>query len=161
MLNKSYGLVFLKYAMPYLSAEDFSSILATAWVMCEAPHNDSVVNKGDLILMFKSANPAVLMDEDEYEEFKTLDDKVTVYRGVTSYNSKNIKALSWTLDQEVAKWFAHRFDEDGVIYEAQIDKKYIYALFKDRGESEVIVDPKYLTNIIECEDMNYNPILSQ
>ena len=51
-----------------------------------------------------------------------LDDTLTVYRGVTLYNAHNIKALSWTLNKETAEWFAHRFNEDGTVYEAQIDK---------------------------------------
>ena len=103
--------------------------------------------------MFKKADPAVLMDEEEYELFKELDDTVTVYRGVTSYNAKNIKALSWTLDRDTAEYFAHRFGEDGTVYEAQIDKKHIYALFTGRNESEVIVDPKHLTDITEVMEM--------
>ena len=28
---------------------------------------------------------------------------MTVYRGVTPYNAKNIRALSWTLDRETAE----------------------------------------------------------
>ena len=31
-----------------------------------------------------------------------LDDTVTVYRGVTTINSDNLLALSWTLDYETA-----------------------------------------------------------
>ncbi len=66
---------------------------------------------------------------------------------MTSYNEKNIRALSWTPDYEKANWFAHRFDEEGTVYEARIDKRNILALFNGRKESEVVVDPKYLTDI--------------
>lgn len=62
--------------------------------------------------------------------------------------------MSWTLDPKTAVWFAHRFGEEGTVYEAQIDRKYVYALFKGRNESEVIVDPRYLMNITEKQDMN-------
>lgn len=69
-----------------------------------------------------------------------------------SYNAKNIKALSWTLDRETAEWFAHRFGEEGTVYEAQIPKKYILAFFNGRNESEVVVDPKHLEQIMESPE---------
>lgn len=150
MITKPYCLAFLKYVEPYLSREDFSEILAAAWVRTEAPNADPNLTKNKLLAMFKKADPSILMDEDEYEQFKALHETVTVYRGVTSHNAKNIKALSWTLDFETAEWFAHRFNEDGTVYEARIDKEYIYALFNGRKESEVIVDPKFLREITEA-----------
>lgn len=153
MVTKPYALTFLKFASHHLSREDLSQILASAWVRTEAPNQDVNVSKGELLYMFKSADPHFLMDESEYEAFLQLDDTVTVYRGVTRHNAKNVKALSWTLNQETAEWFAHRFDEDGTVYEAQIEKQHIYALFNGRNESEVILDPKYLTDISEVQDM--------
>jgi hypothetical protein len=62
-----------------------------------------------------------------------------------------VKALSWTLDREVAQWFASRYGSQGTVYEAKIDKKHIHALFLGRNESEVIVDPKYLTDITRVQ----------
>lgn len=153
MVNKPYGLIFLKYVSPHLSQKDFSEILASAWIMCEAPHNDPDVGLGKLVAMFQAADPRVLMDEDEYREFQGLGDTLTVYRGVTAYNAENVKALSWTPSRQTAEWFAHRFGEDGTVYEATIAKEHIYALFNGRNESEVIVNPKYLTDITEAQDM--------
>ena len=46
-----------------------------------------------------------------------------------SYNAENVYALSWSLDYDKANWFAHRFDEDGTVYRARIDKKNILAFF--------------------------------
>lgn len=83
--------------------------------------------------MFKQADPASLMEQDEYIQFKTLDDTVTVYRGVTPHNAKSAKAMSWSLNQETAKWFAHRFGEQGTVYEAQSNKNYIYDNFLNHG----------------------------
>lgn len=154
MTTKPYGLTFLKFANPYLSKEDFSSILNDAWIKSENPNQDVNLSKSKLLAMFKSADPIILMDENDYRIFQTLDDSVTVYRGVTSYNADNVKALSWTLNQETAEWFAHRFGEEGTVYEAHIPKKHIYAFFNSRGESEVIVDPKYLTDITEAQEMD-------
>lgn len=155
MVNKPYTLTFLKFASPHLSKADFSELLADAWISSENPNNDPNLSKSKLISMFKNADPAVLMDESEYKELQTLDDPVTVYRGVTSHNAKNIRALSWTLDRGVAEWFAHRFNEDGTVYEAQINKEHILALFNGRNESEVIVDPKHLTDIEQAEEPDF------
>lgn len=152
MTNKPYSLTFLKYASPYLSKADFSKILADAWIRSENPNDDTNVSKSKLILMFKKADPHDLMLESELQQYEELDEVVTVYRGVTSHNAKNIKALSWTLDREKAEWFANRFNEDGTVYEAEIEKTHIFALFNGRNESEVVVDPKFLMDIRISEE---------
>ena len=41
--------------------------------------------------MFRSIDPQKLMDTDEYAVFCELDEVVTVYRGVTSYNEMCIR----------------------------------------------------------------------
>lgn len=152
-LTKSYRFAFLKYAMRYMSRQDFSEYLADAWVLCEAPNSDLNFTQRQMVGLFKRADPRILMSEDDYERLQELDDIVTVYRGVTEYNADRVKALSWTLDQETAEWFAHRFNEDGTVYEAQISREHILAFFDVRNESEVIVDPKYLMNIVEAQEM--------
>lgn len=148
MITKSYSLGFLKYIMDSLSVADMSEILSDMWVRTEAPNADPNMRKSDLLRAFRNSDPQYLMNEDEYEIFIALKDEVNVYRGVTSHNADNIKALSWTLNPKTAEWFAHRFDEDGTVYEARINRKHIYAYFNRRGEDEVIVDPKYLEDIV-------------
>lgn len=51
--------------------------------------------------LFQKAVPWMLMDKNEYAKFTNLDDIITVYRGVTSYNAKNVKVLSWTMDVNI------------------------------------------------------------
>lgn len=160
LVNKPYTLAFLKYSQPYLSEQDFGQILSSAWILNESPNNDANMTKRELLSAFRSVAPEYLMDEDELRQYQELEDNVTVYRGVTSHNAKNIKALSWTLDRETAEWFAHRFSEDGTVYEAQIDKKHIYALFTGRNEAEVIVNPNYLTDIKESPILEQGPTLT-
>ncbi len=154
MVTKSYKLGFLKHAVPYLSEQDTALFLSWAWVITEAPNSDPNLSKRELLSLFRSVDPQELMDEEEYELFCGLDDVVTVYRGVTSYNAKNIKALSWTLNRDTAEWFAHRFDEHGTVYEAQIPKEHICAVFLGRNEAEVIVDPKHLQDITLIQEQS-------
>lgn len=101
--------------------------------------------------LFKSANPDMLMTEEKLEVFNSLDDEITIYRGVTSYNADNEKALSWTLDYDKAERFAKRFGEAGIVYEAQIEEAHILAYFNRKNESEIIVDPEYLLAIEETQ----------
>ena len=153
MITKSYMLGFLKYAKPFLSSEDFTKMLADAWVRSESPNADPNLSKSKLVSLFKAADPEILMDAEERARLQSLDDPVTIYRGVTSYNARNVKALSWTLDENVARWFASRFGEQGRVYQAQIAKDDILAIFTGRNESEVIVDPKQLREIQLAQDL--------
>jgi len=152
MVDKSYALGFLKYAEPYLSEKDFGQILSSAWIANEAPNSDPNISKHRFVRMFRATSPEYLMDAEELSQLQEMDDTVTIYRGVTSHNQTSIKALSWTLDRDKAEWFAHRFGEEGTVYEAQIDKENILALFNGRNEAEVIVDPRHLKNIIESPE---------
>lgn len=147
MLNKTYGLTFLKFAKPYLSRADLSELLADAWTRAENPNMDVNVTKAELVSMFMEADREVMMTREERIRLSELADKLTIYRGVTTFNAKNVKALSWTIDRRKAEWFAHRFGESGKVYKAEIDKAKVLAFFMDRGESEIIVNPKDLNNI--------------
>lgn len=153
LITKPYMLGFLKFAKPYLSDEDFTQMLADAWIRSESPNDDPNLSKSKLLALFKAADPNILMDEEERDILHNLENPVTVYRGVTSYNAKNVKALSWTLDKKVAQWFAHRYGEQGTVYQAQVRKEDIYAIFTGRNESEVIVDPKQLVNLKPVQDL--------
>lgn len=159
MITKPYKLGFLKYAAPYLSEQDTALFLSQAWIITEAPNSDPNLTKRELLALFRSVDPQKLMDEVEYGVFRGLDNVITVYRGVTSYNAKNVKALSWTLNRDTAEWFAHRYGEEGTVYEAQIKKEHIYAVFLGRNEAEAIVDPKHLRNVAATEELTEEPQL--
>lgn len=45
LVNKPYGLTFLKLAEPYLSRNDLSKILSSAWIMSENPNSDVNLTK--------------------------------------------------------------------------------------------------------------------
>lgn len=147
MLNKTYGLTFLKYAKQYLSMKDLSEILADAWIQSENPNMDANVTKSELAAMFKQADKAALMTNEERKRLSEMDDTITIYRGVTPYNAKNVRALSWTTDIKKAEWFANRFGQSGTVYKTQISKAKVLAYFMGRGESEIIVNPKELKNL--------------
>lgn len=152
MVNKPYRLFFVKLAAPFLSTNEFSALFADAWIGSEAPNMDPNVSKKELVRMFKNAEPTALMTEEELTVLRSLDDPVTVYRGVTPYNENDLLALSWTLNRDKAEWFAKRFHEDGRVYEAEISKEHILAYFSRRGEEETVVDPRFLQKIVLSSD---------
>lgn len=154
MVNKPYALTFLKYASPYLNSAELGKILANAWMRSENPNMDPNVSQSKLISLFKKADPRYLMDSEEQSQLAGLPDPVTVYRGVTSFNRSRVHAMSWTLNPETAKWFAHRFGENGTVYEAQIPKEHILALFNGRNEAEIVVEPTFLMNIQEAQEQS-------
>jgi len=154
LFNKPYLMVFLHHAQPFLSTDDFSNLLADAWVRTESPHNDPNFTREDLLDMFHAADRRVLMDESEYAEYEALDDPVTVYRGVTPYNADSVDALSWSLSYDTAKWFSQRYGQNGTVYSAEISKEHIFALFSSRNEAEVIVDPAELMHITPVDDID-------
>ena len=156
LFNPPYYLTFIKFAASALSEKDLGQLLSTAWTQEECPNQDCNVSKRELVALFRSVPPESLMDEEERAAHQAMEDTVTVYRGVTPYNAKNIRALSWTLDRKTADWFAHRFGEEGTVYEAQIRKEHILALFTGRNESEVIVDPRHLEQIMESPEPGFD-----
>jgi len=150
LFRKGFRFDLLQTVKNLLSAEDLSAVLRYSWETYDNPNKDNCFSKTELIDLFSSCIPEVLMEKEELEVLKNLPEEVTVYRGVTTYNQKVVRALSWTLNIEVAKKFAERYwEENGTIYQAEIKKENILAYFE--GEEEVIVIPRRLHKIVALE----------
>lgn len=149
MMSKPYLAAFFKYTKDYVSEEDYNSFLAGMWTMVEFVNNDANISPNQFVSIFKKTKKELLMEEDELFAYNNLEDKLTVYRGVKPKSST--KALSWTTDIKVAQWFADRWEKNGKVYKAQIDKKYVFAYFLGRGESEVVLDYHKLENVEEVK----------
>lgn len=147
LVTKPYRLAFLKHTIEYLNKEDFSKYLIDTWVEDEYVNLNKDVSKRELVKYFKNASKEYLMDKEEMEVYSKLEDVVVIYRGVTDYNNKQIKAMSWTLNKETAIWFANRFKQKGYVYQAKINKKDILTFCDKRNEKEIIVDYTKLYDI--------------
>ena len=146
-ITTPYRLAFLKYTLEYLNIEDLSKFLIDTWINDEYANLNKSVSKKELVKFFRTASKELLMDEEELQEYSNLGDVVVIYRGVTEYNNKQIKAMSWTLNKDTAKWFANRFNQKGYVYQAKINKKDILAFCDRRNEKELIVDYTKLYDI--------------
>lgn len=80
-----------------------------------------------------------------------LPDIVTIYRGGNTASADYHEAYSWTLDINVANFFAsRRGSHTGYIVGATVKKSDIIdAFLDDRSEEEIIVDPKNITVVKE------------
>ena len=147
LLKKEYRLSFLNRVCDYISDEEFSINLVRAYVDTEIPDEDLDMSKGKLLEMFKKTNIEHTMTTEDKDILKSLGDKITVYRGVSDRKRDKIDYISWTYSYEQAEWFAKRYNEKSIVYKAEIDKQYIFALTNRRQESEIILDPNHLSNI--------------
>lgn len=141
LISKSYRMSFLNLIKDKLDNHDLGSILSNIWQSLENTNNvQHVISDKQLISLFKRADKTTLMNEEELEEYNSLPNEITLYRGVTSYNNKNEKALSWTPIYDTAKWFANRFDtHTGEIWTITIPRDRVLCIFNGR-EQEVIVN---------------------
>lgn len=130
------------------------------WTHVEFVGKTPDVSQSALVRYFKKADKRAMMSDEENGVLVNLPEKVTVYRGVQERSEKSIKGLSWTLDIDVAKWFASRLGQEGYVYESIISKEHILAYFGQRGESETVVDPNQLHDVklIETIEKTINQI---
>lgn len=92
---------------------------------------------------------AILQSKTEADQDKTkaslasLPDTVTIYRGGNTASTPFQEAFSWTLDINVANFFAcRRGSGEGYIVEAEVPKEDIIdAFLDDRNEQEIFVHP--------------------
>ena len=91
---------------------------------------------------------------DEYSKkaYKNLPSRVKIYRGICTQDGDtfhNNLGVSWTTNINIAKMIALRFTELGGtanILESEINKSDIIYFTNKRNESEVIVEPLYLSD---------------
>lgn len=133
-LRTQYRLTLFKYTNQYMSPEDFKEVLLFSWIMVEHPLSDMNVTKGEMLRWFKKIG-----------YISDLSGVVMIYRGVGSEKYRG--GISWTLDKSKAEWFATRFTDDGIVYSAKVKSKDILYYISDRGEEEIIVDPKKLMQV--------------
>jgi hypothetical protein len=61
------------------------------------------------------------------------------------------KGIAWTLDKEIAVWFAKRFDTAGcngaTVYEGTINKSDVFMYTNQRSEKECVLNPSKIKNL--------------
>lgn len=146
LLSKSYRFTFLDHIQSYLSNDDLGVCLRYTWENSEYTNSGSVFTKKQLISLFNRSSKDTLMDEEELPVFQELPERITVYRGTTSANSKDLKVFSWTLSRKKAEWYSRRFDNNVQnVFQAELPKDGVLAYFST--DEEIIANPYKLENI--------------
>jgi hypothetical protein len=126
----------------------YYSFLKDAYMMTEFPMNGFYNYRDLLDLFYAKDDPKLMMDVYENTMLQKLSNEIEIWRGIKvddEIDMENI-GLSFTLDKEKAIWFAERFAKEGfdksILIKAVIKKKHIIAIFLDRFEDEIIVNPE-------------------
>jgi hypothetical protein len=149
IMNKRYASAFFKYTYEFLCKEDFKSALLNLFTRLEYPNVDKNFTPRQFIRLFKSVPTKEWIDTDDLKHYDELPEVVTVYRGVKPKGK--IQALSWTDNKDTAQWFADRFEKNGTVYKAEINKEDILVYTNQRDEHECIIDFTKLRNIEEVK----------
>jgi hypothetical protein len=102
----------------------------------------------DLVSLFCRAREhgsATLMTGEELERLRSLPPVVEIFRGQVFCDGRRPSNASWTLSKEVACWYAapvpNLGQPFGWILSSRVPRDLVLALFLERGEQEVIIDP--------------------
>jgi hypothetical protein len=87
------------------------------------------------------------MTAEEHAALATLPDPATPYRGITFFPGDALKyarGMSWTDDLDIAAHFAFPYPEwlAGAVLKARVPRWRVLAYFQERGEHEVVIDPR-------------------
>ena len=124
---------------PYLYPHSLSEVERLNEEELWQDNRDAEVSHTQLTEMFRHSDPAALMDEAEQAQLAELDDTVTVYRGVTTINSDNLLALSWTLDYSVNE----NMPDDDPAYQSEPDKILRYDIAGGDSFPETMISNTY------------------
>jgi len=143
---------FLKI-IPKLSPAQYWKLLGEVWTEIEVFQPD----KQTWLRLFQSKRPnrEFLMTSEEHEMLSKLPDIFEIWRGCGDVSG--VYGLSWTLDKKRAEFFAdyaigfrrkmltglkNQANVQPLIVKAKCQKADVLALFKRRGESEIVLNPQ-------------------
>ena len=147
-----------------LTEEEYFEYIRMGFQSCELGVLQSM-SKDDVMGMLSGfysefLNSNLLMSKEEIQKLKSLDEEVTIYRGVSiddelSFNSNDI-GVSWSLSKEKGEWFGNRFNKvkkNQFLLETKVESRLILSYFKDMNEEEVIIDSDYIYNDIKVKNL--------
>lgn len=93
-----------------------------------------------------------MMTQSEREVLANLPDRIEVFRGDVR---KQPRDYSWTIDRDVAVWFAERTARlenrsRALVLEGVVEKRFVVAYKNSRNESELIVAPHHVSISRTC-----------
>jgi hypothetical protein len=123
-------------------ADVFWPVLLEWWPCCDA----TWPWRPELLRRLRRHGPGIgYLSRADRAFFDALPDRVTVFRGCSR---TRLRGLSWSTDPDAAAGFAHGHRglrvPSPVIARAEVEKAAVLAVFTDREESEILLDPRDL-----------------
>tara|TARA_R100000734_G_C3313432_1_gene104735 strand:+ start:1207 stop:1641 length:435 start_codon:yes stop_codon:yes gene_type:complete len=116
---------------------------------------DTVGQDKLMLLMEKSGDPCLMMNDDELEEFHALPDVIEIYRGIASEEELDFDkfghGIHWTKSFKTAEWFAERFEsKNKCILTGKVLKENVIAYFNEKNEDELLINPNKVIGMSIC-----------
>lgn len=144
LVNKPYRLYFMKMTEKYVSEDTFAHTLFNILNQVEFIANDSNVSLCELKGMVRRAGKTLSKQrESSIEKLYSGNSSIRLYRGVHDEAINITGALSWTIDRNIAEFFANRFRRgEAEIWEVDLKIDYAKNILWVIGgnESEVLFD---------------------
>lgn len=86
------------------------------------------------------------------ENVTVQDGKIVVYRGMGNESTPVDKAMSWTISEKTAYFFANRLGKEGRVVKGVVELTHVIDYITRRNEEEVIILPGHV-EITEAEEM--------
>jgi hypothetical protein len=100
------------------------------------------------------------MAREEFERLNMVPEQLEIWRGVNHEDA--VRSLSWTLDRDVAVWFARRFaavHDPVLLARGWVSKRNVLAYLTGRSEAEIVVLPENVREIEVFRLESTDPIL--
>ncbi|WPS85565.1 metal-dependent phosphohydrolase (plasmid) [Brevibacillus halotolerans] len=96
-------------------------------------------------------------DMETLNQYTDPDGKLTIYRGEESESTKLHYAWSWSLSYPTARFFATRFSEDGIVYQAKVSLNDVSDYLPKRNEQEILINSKFV-HIVDKKNVSKDEI---
>lgn len=151
--SRDWKRVFWLYERPYrmsmlgsfyetgdITLDELRDVLPGVWIDTEFPHSFGALPRTLFTATgFLTDAPSV---------FAALPETLTIYRGSRAHIRPSAREISWTLARGCAEKFARRLGRrDGAVWRGDVKKSDVLAYFEGRGEAEVVVTPRRITNL--------------
>lgn len=145
LIEKCFRMSYFLELYEELEDDEFLELFEFVYSSCE--YNFDWLLKEDILQRIKEAKSIEKIKKKLDAKYDVQEDIVTVYRGEADESTHfRDGAVSWTLDYDIAEFFANRFSaQNPRIYKANVFVKDILMLID--GESEVLATEDKLFNI--------------
>lgn len=101
------------------------------------------------ILEFLSTRRQITWESYDYEYFVQLPDRIQIFRGGSGAMEEVLQGFSWSMDREIATYYANQSQEGGILLQAEINKEDILLVYPGENElvprRDALIDPKVIT----------------